>query len=286
MGGIVARYFEFSRPTLRYWGETEVHVYAFSIAANVLMSFFPFLLVMTSLLHHVLRWPQAENAVYLALTDYFPGDTGAFLVRNVKATVYSRGPVQWFSMLLLMFTANGVFGPLEVALNRAWRFTRNRSLWMNQLVSLGLIFACGALAFVSTIFTGMNTSMLATGGVLSVVLFKLAAIPASIGILFLCYWLLPVGKVDVGVTFQAALRVGLVLEGMKYINLLIWPWMYQKLAREYGPFVNSATIVIWSFVAALIILAGAEWAARKKRAETDGMLNRSAPASRSSAVPM
>ena len=33
------------RPTFRYWMKTEVHVYAFSIAANVLLSFYPFLIV-------------------------------------------------------------------------------------------------------------------------------------------------------------------------------------------------------------------------------------------------
>jgi hypothetical protein len=32
-------------PTFRYWMQTEVHVYAFSVAANVLLSFFPFLIV-------------------------------------------------------------------------------------------------------------------------------------------------------------------------------------------------------------------------------------------------
>src|SRR5271157_5494133 len=30
-------------PTLRYWMETEVHVFSFSVSANVLLSFFPFL---------------------------------------------------------------------------------------------------------------------------------------------------------------------------------------------------------------------------------------------------
>ena len=35
--------------TFRYWMQTEVHVYAFSVAANVLLSFFPFLIVILSL---------------------------------------------------------------------------------------------------------------------------------------------------------------------------------------------------------------------------------------------
>ena len=34
------------RPTIRYLSQTEVHVYALSIGASVLLSFFPFLIVM------------------------------------------------------------------------------------------------------------------------------------------------------------------------------------------------------------------------------------------------
>jgi uncharacterized BrkB/YihY/UPF0761 family membrane protein len=67
-------------PTLRYWMETEVHVYAFSIAANVLLSFFPFLIIIVSLCRYALQWPAAENAIYLALSDFYPGPMGDFIV--------------------------------------------------------------------------------------------------------------------------------------------------------------------------------------------------------------
>jgi uncharacterized BrkB/YihY/UPF0761 family membrane protein len=107
--------------------ETEVHVYGFSIAANVLLSFFPFLIVMMSLCRHVLHWPQAVDAIMIALRDYFPAEMGAFIERNLRYTVNTRGPMQFGSILLLFFTANGVFEPLEVALNRAWGIHKNRS---------------------------------------------------------------------------------------------------------------------------------------------------------------
>ena len=44
-----------------------------------------------------------------------------------------------------------------------------------------------------------------------------------------------------------AILAGLVLEGMKYIFLLIWPLLRAKLEREYGVFRNSVTILIWGF---------------------------------------
>jgi len=48
--------------TFRYWMQTEVHVYAFSVAANVLLSFFPFLIVMLSLSRRVFGQQALEKA--------------------------------------------------------------------------------------------------------------------------------------------------------------------------------------------------------------------------------
>ena len=151
----LARFF---RPTAAYLMETETHVYAFSIAANALISFFPFLIVMASLFRYLLRWPEAENAVYMALRDYFPysDQYGNFVERNLRFVVASHGAVQVVSLLLLLFAANGIFEPLEVALNRAWGVLKNRSFLMNQVVSLALILVVGALAVLSTMLTAAN----------------------------------------------------------------------------------------------------------------------------------
>jgi uncharacterized BrkB/YihY/UPF0761 family membrane protein len=71
------------RPTLRYCMETEVHVYAFAVAASVLLSLFPFLNVILSLCRNVFHWQAAVEAVYLALSDFFPGPVGDFIRYNV-----------------------------------------------------------------------------------------------------------------------------------------------------------------------------------------------------------
>jgi YihY family inner membrane protein len=258
-------------PTIRYWMETEVHVYAFSIAANILLSFFPFLIVMLSLCRHVLGWQPAEDAILLALRDYFPGEVGAFIIRNLDVQVDRRGPLQIVSILLLFFTANGIFEPLEVALNRAWGITKNRSFFKNQVISLGLIFLCGALVLLSVVFTAANQEAVsrtaigqtAGGALIGIVVFKAAAIPVSILMLFLVYWLLPNKRLPAKSLVPVAIFIGLALEGLKYVNLLTLPWLRAKLQNEYGPFVNSVTIILWSFLAAMIVLAGAEWSARR-----------------------
>jgi YihY family inner membrane protein len=254
--------------------ETEVHVYALSIAASVLLSFFPFMIVMVSLSRYVFHSRLAEETIYLTLRDFFPGDLGNFIDRNLSATIRERGPFRVLSVFLLLFTANGIFEPLEVALNRAWGVVKNRSYVKNQFISLGLIFVCGTLSLMSVGFTALNRQYLTQAGwafpewtILPI--FKVAAIPLSILALFLVFWLLPNRKVPPRAVLPYAILVGLALEALKYFNLITWPWLASKLYFEYGPFFRSVTILLWSFLAAMIVLAGAEWSAREARARSD-----------------
>lgn len=230
-------------------------MYAFSIAANVLLSFFPFLIVMVSICRNILHWRSAESAILTAVSDFFPGTVGEFVVRNLQATLGMSGPINYVSIFLLFFTANGIFEPLEVALNRAWGITTNRSFVRNQLVSLGLIFAVGTLVLFSAWLTG-------TSGNLAQILPRVLAAPLTILILFLVYWLLPNRRLRAAQVAPMAIVVGLALELLKYVNLLTLPWLWSKLEREYGPFKNSVAIILWSFLASMIVLAGAEWSAR------------------------
>jgi uncharacterized BrkB/YihY/UPF0761 family membrane protein len=173
-------------------------------------------------------------------------------------------------MFLLLFTANGIFEPLEVALNRAWGVPKNRSYLRNQLIALGLIFATGCLALLSLMLTALNREWIATASGqhveaalwLNQLMFKLAALPVSILALFLVYWILPNRRIPVKRVVPVAIMVGLALEALKYVNLIVSPLLSAKLAREYAIFQYSATILLWSFVAAMVVLAGAHWTAR------------------------
>jgi uncharacterized BrkB/YihY/UPF0761 family membrane protein len=258
---------ELLRPTARYLSGTEVHVYALAISASVLLSFFPFLNVMLSVCRNLLHSRAAEDAIYLALNDYFPGELAGFLKRNLAL----QGQLQLTSMVLLLFTANGIFEPLEVALNRAWGEVKNRSYLKNQLVALGMIFLCGALALVSLMLTALNKQWISAWGSLgpiqgwlNLLMFKLAAVPISILALFLIYWLLPNRKIAPASVAPAAVFVGLILEGLKYVNLALSSYLQSKLEHEYYIFRHSVAILLWSFVAAMVVLAGAEWTARSK----------------------
>jgi len=251
-------------PTLRYLSETEVHALAFSVAANVLLSFFPFLIVSVSLSQVFFSRETTVAAIDFALRDYFPDALGSFLSKNLP----HRPVTDWIALLLLLFSSNGVFEPLEVAFNKIWGIHKNRGYLHNQLVSLALIFSCGSLALLSLGITELRVG--SSGGLrielwTSVLFFKLAAVPLTSLILFLVYRYLPNGRPPLPRVIAAAIGTGLMLEALKYLNVLIWPWMDARIQREYGVFRYSATILFLSFFASMLVLAGAEWAARGHR---------------------
>jgi YihY family inner membrane protein len=256
-------------PTFRYWMETEVHVYAFSIAANVLLSFFPFLILCVSL-GRLIFDPQAViSAMDFAFQDIFPSALGDFMRRNLPAPQ----PVELLSIFILFFSANGIFEPLEVALNKAWGIRTNRSFLRNQLVSLALIFVCGTLALLSLGFLALRQSNLTGFAVerwISALFYKSAAVPLTVLVLYLIYRYLPNGRPPVQRVLPAAIGVGVLLEALKSINGWLWPAFDVKLQREYGVFRYSATLIFLSFLTSMLVLGGAEWAARGHRLDGKG----------------
>src|SRR5205823_15058392 len=71
--------------TRRFWMQTEIHVYSFSVAADVLLSFFPFLIVSVSLAQVFFDRQTTVAAIDLALRDFFPDALGQSLHNNLPA---------------------------------------------------------------------------------------------------------------------------------------------------------------------------------------------------------
>lgn len=260
--------------TFKYLTRTDVHTFAFSVAANAILSFFPFVVLMMTLIRRVFHSRVMYEVVLQLLRDYLP--TGQdFVIRNLNAMVNSRQRVQIVSLIILLVTSSGVFLPLEVALNRVWCFETNRSYLGNQIVSFGLAFACGALAMLSIALTAGPIAFLEFvlrghgKTFVEMVLFlmmKVFAVAASIGIFFLIYWLLPNGKVPARAVLPAAIIMGLLSEALKYAYILALPWL--NFQEVYGPFALSVTMMFWAFLSGLLLLAGANLSAQEHLGST------------------
>ena len=248
--------------TLRFLMQTEVHTYAFSVAACAILSIFPFMVLLLTLIRRVFHSTAMYNVVLQLLRDYLPSNQD-FVIRNLQFLASVRGRGQILSGVMLLISSTGIFLPLEVALNSIWGFKRNRSYVMNQLISVALAIGCGILAMLSIALTAQDLRIL--GSVIGdqnplsrsvgFVVMKASAMLATIGIYFLIYWLLPHGKVPVRAVLPAAIITGLLSEAAKYGYVLVLPWL--NFQEVYGPFSVSVTLILWSFLSGMLLLGGA-----------------------------
>ena len=257
--------------TLKYLLRTEVHTFAFSVAANAILAFFPFVVLLMTLIRRVFHSKTMYDVVKQLLLDYLPAGQD-FVVRNLNALVVTRHRVQLASLVMLLVTSTGIFLPLEVALNRIWGFPKNRSYLGNQLISLILAFGCGVLALLSIAGTAGNIHLLESllhghltllVHMIGFIVMKIFAIATSITIFFLIYWLLPNGKVPAKAVLPSAVITGLLSEALKYCYILALPWL--NFQEVYGPFTLSVTMMFWAFLSGLLLLTGAHLSAARQQ---------------------
>jgi membrane protein len=254
----------------RYMVKTEVHTYAFSVAANVILSLFPFIVLLLTISIQVFHSAAMKQAVFEMINAFFPSNQD-FIIHNMKILVAPHKGVQIFSVVMLLISSTGVFLPLEVALNNVWGVLENRSYLHNQAVSLGLAFAVGTLAMASVALTAGQDSVLSliffghtnniVYSVLNGSMLRILAAIAGILIFFLIYWILPNRKVPARSVLPTAIVIGLLWEVAKYLYVLVLPRL--DLQSVYGPFQVSVGLMIWAFLSGLLVLAGAHFSATR-----------------------
>jgi membrane protein len=255
---------------VRYMAQTEVHTYAFSVAANTILSLFPFIVMMFTIARLVFHSHAMESAIADMIRYFLP--TGQeFVTKNMEIVAHARTGVRFASVVMLLISSTGVFLPLEVALNRVWGVTKNRSYLMNQVVALGLAAGIGTLALLSVALTAAQQTVLQfvffghTNNVVFVFvshwLLQISAAIASILLFFLIYWILPNRKLPVRAVLPTAIVIGLSWELAKMLYVAALPWM--DLHSVYGPFSVSVSLMLWAFVTGLLLLAGAHYSATR-----------------------
>src|ERR1700733_9289156 len=255
---------------VRYMARTDVHTYAFSVAANVILSLFPFIVLVLPLSRNVFHSRSMEVVVGDMMKNLLPVGQD-FVMRNMQLLTHPHKGTQFFSVVMLLITSTGVFLPLEVALNGVWGVRQNRSYLHNQAVSLGLAFAVGVLAMASVASTASQQTILSwifighTDNLafhfVSYGFLKLCAGLASILLFFLIYWVLPYRKIPARAVLPTAIVIGLLWQLAKVLYIHALPWL--DFQSVYGPFYISVGLMMWAFPSGLLLLAGAHFSATR-----------------------
>lgn len=249
---------------LRYMTKTEVHTYAFSVAAQVVLSLFPFIVLLLTIAERIFHSHRLVLVVSDMIASFLPSNQD-FVLRNMRLLAFAHTKTRIFSVVMLLITTTGVFLPLEVALNSVWGVSKNRNYLHNQIVSLGLAAGVCILAMISVGLSASQTTIMhfiAFGHQNNLLVrligdsfLKICGTIASIGLFFLIYWGLPNRKVPARAVLPTAIIVGVLWEGAKHVYILALPYM--DFRAIYGPFEVSVGLIVWGFISGLLLLAGA-----------------------------
>ena len=255
---------------VRYLTQTEVHTYAFSVAANAILSLFPFIVMMFTIARRVFHSHAMESVIGDEIRYFLPAGQ-EFVVKNMSIVANAKSGVQIASVLMLLVSSTGVFLPLEVALNQVWGVRKNRSYLMNQLIALGLAFSIGTLTLLSVAFTASQQSLmriLFLGNTHNVVfefvahwLLQISAAISSVALFFIIYWVLPNRKLPVRAVLPSAIVTGLLWELAKLLYIAVLPLL--DFHAVYGPFSISVSLMMWAFLSGMLLLAGAHFSATR-----------------------
>ncbi len=249
----------------RYLLDSEVHTFAFSVAANAILSFIPFIVLLYTIALSVFHSAAMADAVSQMVYYFFPSNQD-WIAKNLVLAAPRHG-VQLMSLLMILISCTGIFLPLEVALNQAWGVAKSRNYLLNQVVAFGLAILMVALGMTSVLLSTWqrevtaflffhHTENFVYSGV-SYLWLTLCTGVASILFFFSIYWLLPNRKVPPLPVMRTAVITGLVWLGSKYLFVAVLPHL--DLKALYGPFYVSVGLLFWAYISGLILFAGAQF---------------------------
>jgi membrane protein len=258
---------------VRYLLDSEVHTFAFSVSANVLISFIPFVVLLYTLALSVFHSGAMKDVLDSMVNYLLPTDTkikgwvAFYIVQEAVLPLLKRHGAQAFSLVMILISCTGIFLPLEVALNQAWGVTKSRNYLFNQAVAFGLAFLMLGLAITTTVVNVGVQSALALlflhhtdnvffAGICYAWLVITTGL-AAIVFFFSVYYILPNRKVPWRSILRTSFITGLVWIGARFIFAAILPHL--DLESMYGPFYVSVGLLFWAYVSGLILFAGAQF---------------------------
>ncbi len=268
-----------------YLLDSEVHTFAFSVAANAIISFIPFVVLLYTLALSVFHSDAMRGVVDQMVNYYLPSaakdkDWLVDTIRNEAVLpILRHKSAQALSLVMILIACTGIFLPLEVALNQAWGVKKSRNYLFNQTIAFGLALLMAALALLSMIVTvgvkdalgflsfhSTNSFIVWTSNGIAFVCLTVSSGAAAILFLFSVYYLLPNRRVPWRPVLRTSIITGIIWLIARSIFALVVPHINLSM---YGPFYVSVSLLFWAYISGLILFAGAQfsvarWGERNK----------------------
>jgi membrane protein len=265
---------------IAYLLDSEVHTFAFSVAANAIISFIPFVVLLYTMALSVFHSEAMKDVVNDMVNYFLPSATTTkdwlttTIVNEAVLPLLKHHGVQAFSLVMILVACTGIFLPLEVALNQAWGVTKSRNYLFNQTIAFGLALLMLGLGVASMVVNVNVDKVLALAlehgtdnwffrllnysyDALSYLWLAVSTGVASILFFFSVYYILPNRKVPWRPVMRTSIITGVVWLVSRFIYAQVLPHL--NFESLYGPFYVSVGLIFWAYISGLILFAGAQF---------------------------
>ena len=260
-----------------------------SIAYYALLSLFPFLLLVISMLGSITADEGDRLAVLTFVFRYFPTQFD-FVNTQLEAFRQTRVPVGVAGGLALIWGSLGVFGAITSAVNEAWGVEKQRSFLRHRMVSFLMLVASGGVLIVALLLVsavevahaswfGVMLARFTWLGALESLTLRYSATILLILAVGLVYYFIPNAK-----TRFRDVWVGAVFTGVLWrVALSGFSWYIgrgSRLTLIHGSIAAVVVFLLWIYVSSIILMYGVEFTAayaRLRRRRPEAMPAASSP---------
>lgn len=265
---------------IAYLLDSEVHTFAFSVAANAIISFIPFVVLLYTLALSVFHSEAMKDVVNDMVNYFLPSATNTkdwlttTIVNEAVLPLLKHHGAQAFSLVMILIACTGIFLPLEVALNQAWGVTKSRNYLFNQTIAFGLALLMLGLGVASMVVNVNVDKVLALAlehgtdnwffklldysyDALSYLWLAVSTGIASILFFFSVYYILPNRRVPWRPVMRTSIITGVVWLVSRFVYAQVLPHL--DFESMYGPFYVSVGLIFWAYISGLILFAGAQF---------------------------
>jgi membrane protein len=248
--------------------------HAAAIAFYALLSIFPFLLLVTSVLGSVTADEADRTNVLRFVFRYFPARLD-FVSTQLDAIRQTRTGVGLAGALGLVWGSLGVFGAVTNAVNQAWGVETPRGFWKHRLVSFLMLVAAAVFTFAAVLILSARRVVLASwfGAVMArfTVLEALQTLTleylATVLLVFalgLVFYLVPSARVRFRDVWVGAVLTGLLWRGA----FASFSWYLSRNAQLQilnGSIALAVAFLLWAYLSSIILMYGVEFTAAHAR---------------------
>lgn len=244
--------------------------YAASISYYALLSLFPFLLLMLSLMGSATAHDGDRTTVLSFVLRYFP-TRFEFVTRQLDSFYRTRVQLGVVGVLSLTWAALGIFGAISAAVNHAWGVERQRSYLGHKLFAFFMLLAAGGILLVALVL--VSAAQVAEASWFAAVLGRFpglsvlhsftirhAATALLIVVLALIYYFVP----NTTVRF-ADVWIGAIVAGLLWRAATAgFSWYIRDMSRftlVHGSIATVVVFLVWVYLSAVIVLYGVEFTA-------------------------